>query len=329
VSDDVKQSAAEWLVRLQSGSMPLAEREQFVDWLRASPAHVAEMLHLSRMHAGLSEFSQWAEIAPESAVDPPIESGSVIAFPGVNLRRSAPRRWLGAAVAAAIVIVVACGVLVTGYFGQTAVETRVGERHEMTLADGTEVSIAPNSRVRINLDSKQRLVVLDSGEAFFHVSKDPRRPFVVDAGQMRALAVGTSFNVERLTDTVVVTVVEGRVDVGSAGSDRIPVIANEQVSVSRTGRAAAPRRVNGTRETAWLHGQLVFENDPVDEVVRRFNSYNQMQVYVMSDSLGSRPVSGVFRATDPESFIAFLQSVAGARVKRTDHNTILLFLDPP
>ena len=63
MSGDVKQSAAEWLVRLQSGTMPLAEREQFVDWLRASPAHVAEMLHLARMHKGLSEFSQWADIA--------------------------------------------------------------------------------------------------------------------------------------------------------------------------------------------------------------------------------------------------------------------------
>jgi len=324
MSGDVKQSAAEWLVRLQSGTMPLAEREQFVDWLRASPAHVAEMLHLARMHKGLSEFSQWADIAPEPAADSLIESGSVIPFPGVTLRRSAPRRWPGAAAAAAVLVIVACGVLLTNHFGQTVITTQVGERREMTLAEGTEVSIAPNSKVRIHLDMKQRLITLDQGEAFFRVSKDPKRPFVVDAGQTRALAVGTSFNVERLTDSVVVTVVEGRVDVGAA-----IVGANEQVSVSRTGRAAPPRRVNGTRETAWLQGQLVFENDPVAEVVRRFNSYNHLQVHIADDSLAARPVNGVFRATDPESFIAFLQSVAGVRVRRTDANEIYLYSNQP
>lgn len=326
---EVKQAAAEWLVRLESGSMPLAEREQFVEWLRASPVHVAEMLHLARMHQGLSQFSQWADIAPEPVADAPVASGSVIPFPGVKLERSAPRRWLGLAAAAVVAAVVVSGVMLTHRLGRTVIATQVGERREMTLADGTEMSIAPDSRVRVTLDSKLRRIELDHGEVFFHVSKDPKRPFVVDAGLTRALAVGTSFNVERLTDTVVVTVVEGRVDVGPTDSTAIVVAANEQVSVGRNGRTAPLRRVDGTRETAWLQGQLVFDGDPVAEVVRRFNSYNHIQVRVADESLAARPVSGVFRATDPESFIAFLQSVAGAKVQRTHPNEIVLYSNTP
>ena len=326
---DVKQTAAEWLVRVESGSMPLAEREQFVEWLRASPAHVAEMLHLARMHQGLSQFSQWADIPPEQSADLPVGGGSVIPFPGVKLERNAPRRWLGLAAAAVVAAVVVAGVMLTNRLSQTVISTQVGERREMTLADGSEVSIAPDSRVRIAFDSKQRQIFLYHGEAFFQVKKDPRRPFVVDAGPTLALAVGTAFNVERLTDTVVVTVVEGRVDVGPTNSTAVPVAANEQVSVSKNGRSAAPRRVDGTRETAWLHGRFVFDGDPVAEVVRRFNSYNHVQVRVADPSLASRSVSGVFLATDPESFIAFLQSVTGARVQRTQSNEIVLYSNTP
>ena len=326
---NVKQTAAEWLVRLESGSLSSAEREQFVDWLRAAPEHVAEMLHLARMHKGLSQFSQWADIAPEPGADSPVEAGSVIPFPGVKLERSAPRRWLPFAAAAVVAAVVVSGVLLTHRFSETVISTQVGERREMTLADGSQISIAPDSRVRVTLDSKQRLILLDHGEVFFRVRKDPRRPFVVDAGQTRALAVGTSFNVERLNDTVVVTVVEGRVDVGPTTSSAIPVAANEQVSVGRNGRTAAPRRVDGTRETAWLHDRLVFDGDPVAEVVRRFNSYNHVQVRVADASLASRPVNGVFLATDPDSFIAFLQSVAGAKVERPQPNEIVLYSNTP
>ncbi len=205
----------------------------------------------------------------------------------------------------------------------------------MSLTDGSEITIAPDSEIHVSLGSSERLIVLDRGEAFFHVSKDPHRPFVVDAGNARTRALGTSFSVERWQDSVVVTVVEGRVSVspsgtpgrfsersGSAGAD-IPVGANEQVAVSADGSAAPIREVNGQVEIARSQGQLIFDNETIAAVVRRFNRYNRLQIRVTDGALASRVVNGVFRATDPASFVSFLESAGGIKVQRAGNEILI------
>jgi transmembrane sensor len=61
----VSEEAAAWWVRLQSENLARNEREQFVDWLRESVAHVAELLRLASMHEVLAEFRNWADIHTE------------------------------------------------------------------------------------------------------------------------------------------------------------------------------------------------------------------------------------------------------------------------
>jgi transmembrane sensor len=279
------------------------------------------MKAVARLRSGLARFSQWSAIA---ALDQAGEGG-------VRHWRAAPRLWL----AAAAVIVVSVTIFAT-LPRETVIRTELGERRERVLADGSEVIVAPNSRIRISLSAAERLVILDRGQAYFHVSKDPNRPFIVDAGPARTRAVGTWFSVERSADSVVVTVAEGRVAVrpissqrrpagGSADADpNIYVGANEQVAVAGSGTAAPVREINGKLATAWLQGQLVFDNDKVADVVKRFNLYNHVQIRVMDERLAARPVTGVFRATDPGSFVAFLQSVAQVEVREGDAGEILI-----
>ncbi len=54
---------------------------------------------------------------------------------------------------------------------------------------------------------------LDSGEALFDVAKNPRRPFIVTAGDRQVVALGTSFVVRRQERQVTVTLIEGKVAV--------------------------------------------------------------------------------------------------------------------
>src|SRR4051812_24681919 len=68
--------AAEWWVRIESGELSREEREQFVDWLRESAVHVAEMLRMAEVHGALERFSAWARIPAEGAEAP----SNVVAF---------------------------------------------------------------------------------------------------------------------------------------------------------------------------------------------------------------------------------------------------------
>ena len=219
------------------------------------------------------------------------------------------------------------------------IRTHAGERRELTLEDGSVITLSPSTNVRVMMQSKLRSVALENGEAVFRVAKDPARPFVVSAAQASVRAVGTVFAVARNGDNVVVTVTEGRVAVvpslkdlrGNASgraSSSIALQANERVSISPAGTASEVRRVAATRVPAWNDNQLVFENARVADVVGRFNRRNRMQIHISDQTLSSRTVSGIFDADDPRSFVDFLTVVAGASSTESGSDEIIVTPHP-
>jgi len=317
--------AAAWLLRLESDAPSVRERAEFVDWLRESPLHVAEMLRLARLQRSLGRFSRWQEVESQ------LLAGGTDASNVIPLTYDTPskapkskaqkfRRWFLLAAAASAAVVSLLLLLDT----RGAIGTEVGEKRAITLDDGSEVTLAPNTRLRVRFNADRRVVALLQGQAFFHVHSDPRRPFWVEAGVARTRAIGTSFSVERRSNAVVVTVVEGRVAVNPLHGTDVAVSANEQVALTEAGSAAPVHKVDGKVETAWLQGELIFDNDSVAEVVQRFNAYNRTQIRVIDAAVAARPVTAVFRATDPDSFVAFLQSVGGVRVERKSDHEILI-----
>lgn len=62
-----EQAASWWVAMLDNPSR--AEREAYVAWLRESPVHLAEMLHLHRLHADLEQFRGWARIHVAGGID--------------------------------------------------------------------------------------------------------------------------------------------------------------------------------------------------------------------------------------------------------------------
>ena len=318
--------AAQWLVTLQAGELPRQQNVEFVDWLRESPLHVAEMLHACRLHRDLAAFDRWNRVAAfegdnESRV---LSLLSPEQHPARNVR---PRRFgVGLAIAASCAGALVVGALVLGRFSESSWRTELGERREVTLTDGSVVALAPNSEVHARFQKNSRAISLVRGEALFHVAKDPGRPFIVTISNTQVRAVGTVFNVVQSDRAIAVTVVEGRVAV--SGEDvtppadtlehSVPLSANQQLVISPTKHSSAVHSVRGELEVAWAAGQLVFQDEPVAEIVRRFNMYNKVQIQLADESLAQRRMGGMFRTTDPESFVAVLQSAGGVAVNRSN-----------
>jgi transmembrane sensor len=324
------EQAAWWLLTLQSEQLTAAQRAEFIDWLRESPLHIAEMLRVCRLQRELSGFKGWAQIEPLAAQLSTITelgSGRSAARHGA---RSSVRRLAAPLLAASIAALSLLGILMFSRFNQTVLKTQLGERREMTLSDGSVVDLAPDTEMVVRYRSRERVIKLDRGEALFHVAKNPNRPFVVQAAGTSVRAVGTVFNVERDVQGVSITVVEGRVSVSQqpaaaeSCATALCLGADEQVSISPAGKATAVRRVQSEAETGWASGRLVFENETIAAIASRFNLYNRTQIQILDPDLASRRISGVFRASDPESFVAFVQSVAGAQVSQADSNHITL-----
>jgi transmembrane sensor len=348
----VSEEAAEWFLRLKDGGASASDHREYLEWLKASPEHIAEALRMGQLYMLLTSVkpvmvrtgveagnivhlpqrdAPHSERTPEQDID---------ASPEPAVERRLWRRWSVAAAVCAIALAGILGAAVQlGWFDRT-IETEASEWRHFTLADGSKVSAGPRTRLRVEFDQSRRLIYQPHGEALFVVAKDPARPFYVDAGLAIVRAVGTEFGVIRKRDEVLVTVSEGSVAVSQARepswfrpdesrapsrhaeqSDAVTVTADEQVLVPKQGRPMI-QRVNAAEVLAWARGRLIFRETTVAEAVEEFNRRNRLQIKVLDPAIAERPVFGAFDAGDPESFAAVVAMGAHARVIRESATTI-------
>lgn len=343
----IAEQAADWYLRVEEdGRVPLAERDAFVRWLRASPAHVEEFMRVGAVHrqvaaldvTDLPDVREALRDAAANVVN--LESVAVRArgraIPG------GPRRhaWYWPAAASAAVVAVITGWLAWTLGLQTEhdspavrdlYETALGEQRSVLLSDGSIVELNTRSVLRVMYSDAERRVALLAGEAVFDVTEDPDRPFRVDAGTTIVEAIGTRFNVYRQGEQTIVTVVEGLVAVKpseaattssfqSAAGDTatLPVFElapGDQVAIPAAGEVAAPTAVDADKALAWTERRLVFDGDSLATVARELNRYNREQLVIADAVLAEQPISGVFDANDPATLLNFLETVGGFRVE--------------
>ena len=341
--------AAQWWTRLANAAptqVSQTDRADFTAWLRESPLHVAEILRIAHVQDALERFKLWDQIPATARVDDDrtvITPGPFRAAESTQKRPPRRARYLTALAAAAVLaLLTSLAAYFTLHSREQILATDRAERREVVLADGSVVSLEPETEVRIRLLNSQRLLTLERGRALFQVAKDPNRPFMVASGPTVVRAVGTVFGVEQTAHSVVVTVKEGKVAVRSTADNSAPLhagtaeapshgasnqvllTADEQITVLESGAAEPVKAVDSSRALAWSEGHLVFDSVPLREVAEEFNRYNRVRLRIVDPDLGRRPVSGVFQASDPETLIAFIQAGARVTVTRTDQDEILI-----
>ena len=346
----VAEQAAAWLLAFDQGELTGDARQAFVAWVKESPAHIEEFLQVSTLDLMLVESPE--KVAELDALVAEVR-GNVVdlvdarqtiepAVPAVGRRGLRPF-WV-AAMAAVVVAGVALYVLwqPAGSPYQTY-QTSFGEQRSVVLQDDSLVVLNTESKLTIVYTDTGRHAILHTGEALFEVSRDPSRPFTVDAGPAAIRVLGTTFNVYRLAEQTVVTVVEGEVSVAAGevledgqrqlpttmptdlpGSGRIPglpidtlqLTAGQQVAVASTGAVDRQRPADLEQATAWTERRLVFDREPLSKVFEEFNRYNRRRLVLDVPALAEREITGVFDARDVETLLGFVEAQSGVRVLR-------------
>jgi transmembrane sensor len=329
--------AVEWWDRLHNDQLSLGVKQQYVEWLRETPLHVAEMLRVEKLHHELLHFENWVAISGEESIgdESPVidftERMLIKARPApaetASVRRAVRRPWVAVLATAASVLVVGVTALLATTRDQV-IQTMQADRREIALKDGSVVQMDPETRLRVRLEANERRVHIDQGRAVFHVAKDSSRPFLVDTAGTVVRAVGTAFGVEQRSREVIVTVAEGKVTVVSESASPVattaPMLHADQQMVITAGVSGPVRDVDSTRELAWAKGRLIFNHQTVAEVVPQFNHYNRVQLRVQAPQIAARRISGVFDAADPESFVAFLEAGGAGHAVRPSQQLIVL-----
>lgn len=308
----LREEAMAWRVRHDAGDLTASEREAFAAWI-ATPDHHAAYI-------GADEFwtaaGQLAEHPRYAAIRRAAEASAGRA-----------RLALAASLAAAVVGLAGAGAwlqLGPKPLADQSFRTAIGQQATVSLPDGSQVTLNTDTIVRTQVDDGRRLVYLDRGQAFFKVAKDPRHPFVVTAAGRTVTALGTAFDVRIDRGELQVVLVEGKVRVEAAkarpgGDEPAQPMATDMSAgsqlVARDDTEWRLTPTNVSRETSWLKGQLVFDNEPLDEVVDEVNRYSARKIVIADAALEDRRVSGNFAPGDVRGFAMILQAAGVADLR--------------
>jgi transmembrane sensor len=148
-----------------------------------------------------------------------------------------------------------------------------GKRSRILLEDGTQVWLNADSKLEYGdnfLDGKTREVTL-KGEAFFEVTPDRSRPFIVHIQGVDIKVLGTAFNVKGYDGELKVeaTLVHGKISVAGKGDkDQVTLAANQRaVFLKERKKVLVENNVETDNYTSWRKGVLVFEDQPVAEIL--------------------------------------------------------------
>lgn len=331
-------AAVDWHVRMVSGEMSRADMAAFEDWLRASSLNAEAYAHLADIWDGMAPLADAAVVReglrPQGETPPARQGGLVAVLWGA----------LGAApTAAGMACALVVGVAATQYSAvdESLYRTAVGEREVIELADGSTVTLNTASAVDIDYLPNERRITLKAGQANFKVATDARRPFIVHAGEGSVRALGTEFDVYKSSDSVRVTLIEGRVRVASLASaedapaaptrehEQVPFTvdldAGEQAEIAAVGGVvAAAEPVDIERVTAWREGKVSFRNTPLAEAVAEMNRYSAAQITLADGALDDLRVSGVFRVSNSDHFVNALESLFDVEARRSVDGGVVL-----
>ena len=219
-------------------------------------------------------------------------------------------------IAALVLLVVGLGVggyiaYTTQPVAQVAWQERVtqpGQRAAVTLTDGTRVYLNADSRLSFpeRFATDRREVTLE-GEAFFEVTRQPKRPFIVTGGKLTTTVLGTSFNVKAFAhEPAEVTVATGRVKV-SASEDHptkhtVLLQPDQQAVYDGTLRKKA---VDAQRWAAWREKVIQFDEVPLAEAVMVLERWFGVSIKVEDTRALSCRINGQYI---DESLVNILES---------------------
>jgi len=217
----------------------------------------------------------------------------------------------------AAMIVIVAGLALTGRYvisskmlSPETVFTTTGSEKNMIaeLPDGSRAFLNRNSELTYQgrFGKNVRSVKL-SGEAFFEITPDADRPFIIDAGVARVTVIGTSFNVMTNNGNceVEVMVSTGKVLVTSTdGSNEITL---EPGNIGVVGNNNSSKTVNtDSNYLSWNTNVLSYNGESLEKAFSDLKRVHDIDIVAMQDEILQKRITTVFDNQDPDTIITMI-----------------------
>lgn len=291
LAPEILEEAAEWLMRLSENDLSDHERAEWERWKTSSPERDRAWARAQLLQSKLGGL-------------PPSLAMSALDRPSNPERRAA----LGKLALLLAVMPVGWGSWKLAQTQQWTADyrTRVGERRELTLADGSRITLNTDSAIDVRYDSQQRLVHLREGEILVQTAQDLSRPFLVSTRQGRMQALGTRFTVRELSGRTHLAVLEGAVKVMLAeNTQSAPLIVNAGQRTDFSAQTFGTLSATDRNDGAWAQGMLMADNMRLADFVAELTRYRRG--FVRYDpAIADLRISGAFPISDPQRTLNML-----------------------
>jgi transmembrane sensor len=285
------ETAASWYVQFQAEPPTLAEQKAWQLWIDSDPANLAAWNQMEQLQRHLGTLPQ-------------------------DLKRRAlstgqqRRQVLKLLLLAAGTGFVGWNVQQHTYLGNVWADykTAVGERRNITLADGSQIQLNTDTAIDVSFDPAQRLIRLRSGEILIKTGKlGDQRPFFVETRDGRIQALGTRFSVHQLSGSTRVGVLEDRVSVQPGDLSTGPIILKAGEGADFDSRHMGRIHPFAPSEVAWTNGQLIVLDARLGDVIEELGRYRSGVLHCDARARELR-VSGAFRLNSTDAVLANLQA---------------------
>ena len=192
--------------------------------------------------------------------------------------------------------------------------TNAGQIEQITMKDGSVITLNANSSVEFKVTEKSREIKLQ-GMAHFEVAKNPNAPFVIESNNNKVTVLGTGFDVQSYSGKPLqVTVNHGKVKVeklsNSTTLESVILTKGMRVRENLNQANAADKRSQifavdsnvNLEAVKWESGNLIFTNAPIADVVNAIETRYSKKLQA-SNQTSDLQFTGVFKNTDEFSTV--------------------------
>lgn len=199
-----------------------------------------------------------------------------------------------------------------------------GGEYIARLEDGSVVHLNAASELEIpaNFGINSREVWL-KGEAYFDVTHDKNRVFTVHTEKANISVLGTSFDIRAYEEEeTVATLVEGSVEI-SSGKAKNQLKPGEQARLTNQGKILV-EQVNVYPFIAWKTGRLVFENQPLEKIMKELQRWYDFEIiYATPEIKDLHFTFDLLKYNDISKVLAFMEKTEKVSFTQQGRSVIL------
>nr|WP_254926562.1 FecR domain-containing protein [Janthinobacterium sp. PC23-8] len=300
ISKQILTEAATWLMELHEGPLSQRQRAQLDEWRQRSAEHERAWQKATAL------MGKFDALSPSGAA---------------ALRTVSMRERRGAVKLVALLLVagpagwLACRNAPWPDAGR--LRTATGERRDIVLDDGTQLTLNTDTHVDMSFDHARRMLHLRRGEILVTTARDSAnvpRPFLVGVGEGAIRALGTRFAVRQLDGRSQVAVFEGAVELRPRDAPSIATVipAGRQSAFSRA--RVEPSSEADETAIAWQHGMLIADRMPMAQFVAELNRYRRGTLRC-DPAVAGLTVSGAFPLVDISLTLSLLEQTRPVKLR--------------